>query len=372
MIPVSAQRTRSRSARIRRDKMRKSRAIIIGSSQYGDKAKTGLESHTTIARSAEQWEAFLKEDPLWESTNEDEGLENKVHRLDGSELQSINGVMSAVEAAADEANDMLLVVYIGHGKCWETVPGKQVHLAVESSRGSAPYTWLSSWYLYRAMRNSRASSKILIADCCYSNELSHLDDGSVEDEVVGEAFNTSRPEGTLVVKAVQKISRADSEGCPRIKAPELQECTTLSGHLLNVLRRCVTSGGDLLTSHMIVNKLRSEMLDCATNHPEPGGTLNGALSDIELFTNRLRPQDRQQRSDPSLAEEWVNALLNGELHSLDRLLKNVRKTHDVVTKLAQRPGLGPEIARDVHKQAMRQLPPDKLADYFRARQEPAA
>lgn len=354
--------------------MRKSRAIIIGPSQYGDKEKTGIESHQSIATSAEQWEVFLKADPLWETTGENGDANNKVRRANSSELQSIDGVMSAVQAAADEANDMLLVVYIGHGSCWEDVPGKQVHFAVGSSRRDAPYTWLSSWYLYHAMRNSSASSKILIADCCYSNALGQLDDGRTEDEVVSDAFDTSRPEGTLVIKAVQHVWRAESKGCPHVTVPELRECTPLSGHLLNVLRRGATSSGDVLTWRLVANRLRSEMLDCATPHPEPGGTLSGSRSDMVLFTNRLRPQDRQQHPDPSTVEEWVNVLLNGESHILSRLLAEPWKINDVVTRLSRRPGLGPGVARDVHKQAILRLPPDKLADYlkFRARRVPAA
>lgn len=353
--------------------MRKSRAVIIGPSEYGAKEISGIDSHATIAASARQWEDFLKADPLWEVTSEDGETENRVRRLDRDQLGSIDGVMTSVQDAADEANDMLLVVYVGHGKCWEEVPGKQVHLAVESSRANAPHTWLSSWYLYRAMRSSSAPRKILVADCCWSNALGHLDGGVAEDQIVTEAFNTSRPEGTLVVRAVQHVWQASSEGCPHISTPELRECTPLSGHLLSALRRGMASGGDVLSSRMVVNRFRSEMLDCQTPHPEPGGTLSGSLSDMEMFTNRLPSPSRDPRPAPATAEEWTNALLDGESHHLNQLFDEPPKIVDVVRRLARRPGLGPGIARDVHEQAMMLLSADKLADYLkvRARQAPA-
>jgi hypothetical protein len=345
--------------------MRRSRAIIIGAADYGDYERSRLKSHFTIARSAVEWERFLKTDPLWESTG-DTGTDNQVRRLEHRELQSVDGVLSEVRLAAAEANDMLLVVYIGHGAWWSGVADSQVHLAVETSRNHDPWTWLSSSYLYYLMRESRASSKILIADCCNSDKLNRLDDGTAEDEAVTEAFNASRPEGTLVVRAVQHVSYAAAEGCPRLASRELQECTALSGHLLDMLRRGIRNGGDVLKPRTVVNRLSREMLACPVEHPAPGGTLDGSLGEMELFTNKLADRVERSRIAPVTAEEWVSVLLSDSC-DLGPLLADPAKINAVVAGLARNPGPGEERARDIDEQALRTLPRNLLADYLRIR-----
>lgn len=355
--------------------MRGSRAVIVGAADYG--AGSGLGSHSTIARSAEEWERFLKTDPLWESSGEDTGSDNQVRRLERRDLQSVDGVLTAVRHAAAEANDMLLVIYIGHGAPWLDAPGNKsdsVHLAVETSRRDDPWTWLPFWCLQRVMKESSALAKVLIADCCHSDKL-HLGNGATEDDLVSEAFNAMSPEGTLVIRAVKDIPFAAAMGCPRLDNRGLRECTVLSGHLIDLLYRGVAGGGDTLKAFTVVNKLWQEMRDCRVpapkKHPVPGRAMDGDLSELGLFTNKLADPVRRSPIVPSSVREWIS-VLRYDWRDLGPLLEDLEKLDAVVTGLGELPGSGEDQAREVHQQALSQLPSDRLADYLRIRASRAA
>ncbi|MGH8875842.1 MAG: caspase, EACC1-associated type, partial [Stackebrandtia sp.] len=74
----------------------------------------------------------------------------------------------AVQRAADDATDTLLIYYAGHGLI-DPHQGDDLHLAVYSTEKSSvhdtavPYKWIK-----RAVENTVADRRIVILDCCYS------------------------------------------------------------------------------------------------------------------------------------------------------------------------------------------------------------
>jgi hypothetical protein len=331
-----------------------SHAVVIGPAEYAQ--DSGIPSHLAIANSARMFGEALTGDGLW-------GAE-RIEVLPEDRLSSINDVMGAVQRAADQARpgDTLLVIYIGHGAFWNDVPGAQVHFAVGSSRAREPHTWLSSWYVYRAIRNSAASLKVLIADCCYSNLLPQLsDEGGTLRGALGE-----KDEGTCVLTAVKNTDLASAVGCYRLPEP-LGECTPFSGHLLNILSNGTRDPDNELTLGLIRDAVYKDMRACGSNHDVPRMILNDAREGMPLFTNRMAPFNRERLpSTPDSAEEWVEIMLREGDYDLGRLLANPRTAGQVVALLfRERDEAGQRIAVRVNEKANEKFrEPNLFARYW--------
>jgi hypothetical protein len=300
-----------------------SRALVIGAGDYA--ADSGLPGHATISASAQAYGEILSGDAMW-------GPEN-CRVLSVDEVRTADGVMRALQEAADATGpeDILLVVYVGHGQYWGDVPGGQVHFAVGSSYKDRPWTWLSSWYVYRAMRKATARLKVLIADCCYSNMLPTLsggEDGKVLPGVLGR-----QDEGSCVFTAVKNVQAADAEGCARLPAP-LNRCTPFSGHLLRVLQGGTKDHNDELTIGQLREAVKLEMTGCT--HEPPRMLLNDARDGTPLFTNQTERRMRDRSQVPADAEGWIRHLMLDRDYFLDELLDNEVTTGDIVGLLSRR------------------------------------
>jgi hypothetical protein len=317
-----------------------SRAVVIGPSKYA--ADSGIASHLEIGNSARVYGEVLADDGRWGP--------GRVEVVTEDRLSAINDVMGTVQQAAERAEpgDTLLVIYIGHGAFWDDVPGAQVHFAVGSSRRREPYTWMSSWYVYRAIRKSRASLKVLIADCCYSNLLPQL---SVEDGTLRGALGEIN-EGTCVLTAVKSIDEASAAGCSQL-TEDLAECTPFSGHLLHVLKSGTDDHNDELTLGLIRDAVGRDMRGCGTRHDLPRMTLNDAREGMPLFTNRRKPTQRNRPpSVPASAQEWVKTMMRDSDYELDELLADPGKAGKVVALLSEEADeAGPLIATRVNERA---------------------
>ncbi|MGF1424941.1 hypothetical protein [Kitasatospora sp. LaBMicrA B282] len=300
-----------------------SRALVIGPGEYAEDA--AIPGHPTIRASALVYGEVLAGDEMW-------GPES-CRVLVGEQVRTADGIMRALQEAADATgpDDILLVVYVGHGQYWADVPGGQVHFSVGSSYKDKPWTWLSSWYLYRAMRKARARLKVLIADCCYSNLLPVL--GGGDDEMVLPGVLGKQDEGSCVFTAVKNVRAADAEGCSTLPPP-LDRCTPFSGHLLRVLLGGTKDHHDRLTIGLLREAMRLEMESCT--HQAPGMLLNDARDGTPLFTNRMEARLRDRSQVPASAEEWIRHLMLDQDYLLDELLGDERMTGDIVGALSRR------------------------------------
>ncbi|WP_405972787.1 caspase family protein [Streptomyces sp. NBC_00988] len=301
-----------------------SRAVVIGPAAYAD--GSGIESHPSIGRSARMYGEVLAGDAMWGADN--------CRVLGDDEVQTADGVMRALQKAADETEpkDIFLVVYVGHGQYWSDLPGAQVHFSVSSSRENNPWTWLSSWYVYRVMRQARAKLKVLIADCCYSNLLPQLGEEPVLPGVLGNL-----DEGTCVFTAVKNANNASAEGCSALPG-DLAGCTPFSGHLLRILRDGTTDHAPQLTIGLLREAVKREMESCAgAQHQVPRMSLNDARDGTRLFTNQMDATSRDPAPyRPVAPEDWVRALMLDRDSRFDDLLEDERTTGDVVAILSSR------------------------------------
>ncbi|OIV38392.1 hypothetical protein BIV57_05715 [Mangrovactinospora gilvigrisea] len=333
------------------------RAVVIGSGDYP--RESGIVSYSEIGESARHFGLVLDSDPLWRQ----DGGGCRV--LTADEVRTPNGVMTALEEEADRAThqDVLVVVYVGHGALWKDVPDAEVHFAVGSSHQRKPWTWLSSWYVYRVMRQSKARMKVLIADCCYSNQLKSLG-GRPE---AGSLGVIGQGKGTCLLTAVKgSDSLADPNGCPSL-SDGLAGCTPFSGHLLDVLRRGTDDYHSHLTLGLLRDAVEQSMAGCDQAHHEPRMLLNDAHEKYVLATNRMDPADRRPRpGNPVDPDQWVATLLRDAECDLEDLLRDADKTGEVVARLsANRDERWQSRAQAVADRAFRTFrnAPDALARY---------
>ncbi|MEU6378230.1 hypothetical protein [Streptomyces sp. NPDC046909] len=301
------------------------RAVVIGPGRYAP--DSGIDSHPSIGASARMYGEVLAADGMWGP--------DSCRVLGEEDVQTTGGVMKALKEAADETgpNDILLVVYVGHGQYWSDLPGAQVHFSVGSSHQDKPWTWLSSWYVYRVMRKAKARLKVLIADCCYSNLLPQLGEEPLLPGVLGEL-----DEGTCVFTAVKNLNFASADGCSSLPG-DLAQCTPFSGHLLRILQNGTKDYNHQLTIGLLREAVKREMERCpAARHQVPRMSLNDARDGTPLFTNRMEPTRRDLAPQlPVAPEEWVRTLMLDRDDRLEELLKDAGKTGDVVALLSAQP-----------------------------------
>jgi hypothetical protein len=322
-----------------------SRAIVIGPANY--LPGSGIEGHPEIGNSTRLYGRVLAADPQWNA--------GRVEVLSQEQLFSIGGVMEAVQQAARDTvpGDTLLVIYVGHGTYWIDVPGAEVHFSVGSSRRTEPHTWLNSWYVYRVIRQSKASLKVLVADCCSANWLRSL--GGQRIALPGVLGQRGR-DGTCVFTAVKNIDEASAVGCPELSG-ELTDCTAFSGHLLRLLRDGTEEDSDELTLGMIRDAVEDDMSRCGAEHDQPRMILNDARESMALFANQKARSERKRLPlAPTSAEEWARILKHPTEDDLDRLLEDPPKAGKVVAILSRkRDGSGQSIARHISDRADREF-----------------
>ncbi|MER5946786.1 hypothetical protein ABT127_12050 [Streptomyces sp. NPDC001904] len=330
-----------------------SRALVIGVGTY--EANSGMSGYPTIETSARAYGDALAGDPRW-------GDAARSVILSGDAAYSADGVMRALHdaaAAGEGPEDTLLVVYVGHGAYWKDVPGGQVHFAVGSSYQNEPWTWLSSWYVYRAIRQSRAGLKVLITDCCYSNLLPHLGPDSPLPGILG-----TRSDGTCVFSAVSgNVHNASADACANLPSP-LNGCTPFSGHLLNVLGQGMSEHDDDLTLGALRAGIDEDMQSCGV-HDAPRMLLNDASEAAALFTNHAKGR-RPSGREPQTEDDWVRELrLYGE-RKLRRLMQKPDLAGRVVVRLKSGDEQSRDLASRVERRAATLLPnPVDFVRYWR-------
>jgi Caspase domain len=335
-----------------------SRALVIGVGSYAP--NSGIDSYPTIGASALRYGDVLSRDSLWGP--------GSCQVLTEDEARTVDGVMTALERTANETgpDDTLLVVYVGHGMYWTDLPTQdQVHFAVGTSFQHRPWTWLSSWYVYRVIRKAKARLKVFIADCCFSDLLQSLG-GATEDSVGRLGVLGERGQGTCVFTALKGGTGhyTSAEGCPNL-APEFADCTPFSGHLLQLLRAGTRDHPDHFTIGHLREAVKDSMESCGT-HSVPKMLLNDASESTPIFTNHMDSRRRHPVPTPGKPAEWARVLKLDRMTRLTELLTDERNAGAVVAFLRDQPD--PEsrdLARHIEAEASRSYDePERFARYW--------
>lgn len=227
-------------------------AVVIGSAVYDD---PGLKTYATVTNSATRLGRLFDASGLWQSC---------ALVLDPS---SAADVMLPIREAARRCThgDTLLVCYIGHAINPPRARYSDILLALRTTEPDEYWSYLSLHHLYDMMRQSRATSKVLILDCCYCGQAEAL--AGAGQAALADPVWLSDEANTCVLKAVGRgsvIQKAD----PYFEKDPTQPYTAFSGYLISVLENGIEGVRDPLQVRDVYNELR-RVVPASGLHPEP-------------------------------------------------------------------------------------------------------
>ncbi|MET9644375.1 CHAT domain-containing protein [Streptomyces syringium] len=178
-------------------------------------------------------------------------------------------VADAVETAAAEATDTLLVYFAGHGL---TAPRTmELGLALVGSRANAPHTTLPFEWIRQAVLDAEAPRKVVVLDCCYSGRA--LTGGMAG---VTELVQDAEIEGTYILVAAAETKKA--------LAPVGERYTAFTGELIAVLETGVAGEPEYLSMSVIHTQVHTALARKGRPIPQQRNRNAGAL--IAFARNR--------------------------------------------------------------------------------------
>ncbi|MEV6979040.1 tetratricopeptide repeat protein [Kitasatospora sp. NPDC093806] len=270
----------------------RSRIVLVGASEYTDPELPDLPA---VRRTVTDLAALF--------TDPDHGLVpegNCTVLLDDGDLRTIG---RQLRTATEAAEDLLLVYFTGHG----LVGGLKhdLYLALPDSEYEAPeYGSLEYDKLRGTVLRSRATTKIIVLDCCFSGR-AVSDTMSGGTGVGGDTINQLEVAGTYVLTSAQHDQVALS--------PPGEDHTAFSGRLIRLLREGVGGGPEFLTVDELYQRLTALMLAEGLPVPQNRATKNASL--IALGVNRAyadtaAPVLRRRREEAELQAtdgDWTGA-----------------------------------------------------------------
>ncbi len=210
--------------------------------------------------------------------------------------QSVNDVLEPVKRAADEATDLLLVYFAGHGLLLGD--GGELHLA--TTEASDDKAWRSVPYrsLAELIGGCEATTKIVILDCCYSGWALKL------PIAVPGGLGV---EGTYVVTS--------SSWTRRSIAPEGMRNTAFTGQLLELLRDGLEGAGELLPMRTLFNHARKRLADAGYPAPQQ---LDGNTAGAMALVRNVHPYatGRPPAALRATVREEISAALRSSLEDI--------------------------------------------------------
>ncbi|MDX3101857.1 caspase, EACC1-associated type [Nonomuraea angiospora] len=188
-------------------------------------------------------------------------------------------VTSTLREAVDRAEDVLLVYYAGHGLVDES---GELHLGLMSTEprdmtvSALPYA-----VLRRILTESRARTRVLILDCCFSGRATGFLSSAVPDLAA-----MSEVSGTFV------LSSASRNGLALARPDE--PYTAFTGELIRLLSQGIPGPEPVLTLYAIASALRSTL--STLGYPTPQVNTRDTAGDLGLVRNQA--YDPSARSVP--------------------------------------------------------------------------
>ncbi|MBI3691081.1 MAG: Hsp70 family protein, partial [Mycolicibacterium aromaticivorans] len=242
----------------------RSRAVILGTSDYTkDRSLTGLPAvQNNISALAEilmHGKGIALPPPHCRSL------------LNEHDLTTI---VSALQSAAEEAEDLFLVYYAGHGLLDRR---GRLYLALpHSKRGQEKFSALNfNDQVKEVVADSRARNRVLIVDCCFSGRAI---------EAMGDTVSLAT--GQLEIEGTYTLT-STSANTPA-HAPVGDRFTAFTGQLIEYLTQGVNGGPEYLTLDDAYNYLLGSTRRRNFPRPERLGTqTSGALALIRNVQHSL-------------------------------------------------------------------------------------
>jgi WD40 repeat protein len=238
----------------------RSRAVLIGTGRYADDKLPDLP---VVRRTISDLAAALT-DPVY-------GVVAENHCTVLEDQADISLVGRALRSAASQAEDLLLVYFVGHGLV--AARRHDLYLGLPGSDWAEPeFNSLEYDKLRSAVLDSTAATKIIILDCCFSGR------------VVSEAMADPVTEmvGQIEVDGTYVLASAGRDRVALIRPGE--DYTAFTGRFLHLLRNGVPGGPELLTVDYPYRQLVIRMKAEGLPQPQKRGTSTADL--LALAGNR--------------------------------------------------------------------------------------
>jgi hypothetical protein len=240
----------------------RSRVVLIGTSKYRD--PDHLPDLPQVSTNVADMAAAL--------TDPAEGVVHETHCHMLEDEADIRLIGHTLQSAAEQAEELLLVYFSGHG----LVGGRRhdLYLALPDSQWAAPTSFNSLKYdeLRSIVLDSPAETKVIILDCCFSGRA--ITDGMADPE--SEIIGQTEVDGSYVLTSAQGNQVA-------LIVPG-EEHTAFTGRLLTLLRSGMPNGPEYLTVEDLYKELRSRMAREGLSQPQKRDTANAGL--LPLARNR--------------------------------------------------------------------------------------
>jgi hypothetical protein len=246
----------------------KSRALLIGSAKYDDPALADLPAaarNVTTLRSR-----------LTDSAYSGFRRENCRHLVNP---QSERKVLDRLAKAAEEAEELLFVYFAGHGLLGDK---GDLRLGLRTSQRKHATATVRFDDFSAHILGSRALTKIVILDCCYSGRATadlHMsgDESDVPDrQAVEEAAAQFDTRGLYVLTS--------SAGNKPSLAPPRKKFTAFTGQLLDIIESGIPGGPELLTMQALYAAVDERLR--LRGFPRPQQYNSNLAGEASLFRNR--------------------------------------------------------------------------------------
>ncbi|MEN2418326.1 caspase family protein [Streptomyces rimosus] len=203
--------------------------------------------------------------------------------------------------AAATAEDLFLIYYAGHGLLGPV--SDDLYLTVQGTEigDELPFSALQFSQLRDACLQSKARTRVIVLDCCYSGRAipGALSAGGAEEAFLGQV----RVEGTYTLTAAPANRVA--------KAIPGHEYTAFTGELLSILRNGISGGPQLLTLSSIYKGLKVALASKGMPAPQQFGTDTADM--IALGRNPLHLREKLERA-PAVHRAPPLSLRNPDIH----------------------------------------------------------
>lgn len=241
-------RTRSNSGtlRVRLPDSKKSRIVLIGSARY---ESPDLQDVPAIENNLMELRRV--------STSDSTGIispENCTALINPKDQPTVGKL---VTEAAEQAEDLLLIYYAGHGLL--SLNRHELFLATGGTIAGSklPFTGVDYSHIRDACLESRARTRVVILDCCYSGRA--IPDTLSTTDQDSAFLGQVQVAGTYVMTA--------SPGHAVAKAHPGARYTAFTGELLRILNEGIADGDELLTLNAIYKQLYGSLR--ASGNPIP-------------------------------------------------------------------------------------------------------
>ncbi|MFE7810751.1 caspase domain-containing protein [Streptomyces sp. NPDC057433] len=204
-------------------------------------------------------------------------------------------IMQPLKQAAEDAEDILLVYYSGHGQL--SGENSELHLTLTGSEPEAPWSSLPFSYVADIIKQSAASTKIVVLDCCYSGR-AHSDLMSDPSQLVKDQLAV---EGLYCLTSAPKHRPS--------KAPDGDTYSAFTHYLLDTLTGGIPTAGPLLRMADIYGDVRKRMR--ATKFPLPEQCNKKEAGDFPLAHNRAYGASPAEPAVPELDFSRSRAVVIG-------------------------------------------------------------